>query len=74
MSTISLELSPSTIARRARGKNWFWRFVAAVHEARMRRAREVIAQHRQFLPPDLELAGDKLNARSEDQLPFVCRD
>jgi hypothetical protein len=74
MSIATLELSPSTIARRSRGKNWFWRFVAALHDARMRRAREVIAQHRHLLPSDLELAGDTLVARSEDQLPFVRRD
>jgi hypothetical protein len=74
MSILRLELSPSTIARRARGKTWFWRFVAALHESRMRRARDEIARHRHLLPADLELAGDTLNGRSEDQLPFVRRD
>ena len=74
MSVLSLELSPSVVARRARGGGWFWRFLAALHKARMQRAREVVAQHRHLLPSDLELAGDMLNARSEDQLPFGRRD
>lgn len=73
MSVISFHSSPSALAVRARRRNLLWRFFAALHAARMRRAREVIAQHRHLLPRDFEIAGDKLDARSEDQLPFICR-
>ena len=74
MFALSFELSPSELERRARRRRWFARFLAALHAARMRRAREVIAQHRHLLPRDFEIAGDRLNARSEDQLPFIGRD
>ena len=47
------------------------RALAAIHASRMRKAREEIARHRHLLPADFELAGDTLNERSEDQLPFV---
>ena len=74
MSLLSLELSPSAVARRAQGRKWFWRFLAALQESRMRRAREVIAQHHHLLPSALETAGDRLDARSEHQLPFRRND
>ena len=71
MSALSLDLSPSEVARRSRRKSWFVRLFAALQESRMRRAREVIAQHRHLLPHDLEKAGNRLVPRAEDQLPFV---
>lgn len=79
MSALSLHLSPSgvarrSVARRARRRSWFARFMAAVHESRMRTAREVIAQHRHLLPADFERAANRLDARSEDRLPFMRRD
>jgi hypothetical protein len=40
----------------------------------MRSARAEIARHRHLLPAELELAGNRLDARSEHQLPFIGRD
>lgn len=73
MSTLSLHLSPSAVARRSR-RSWFARFIAALQESRMRTARAELARHRHLLPAEFELAGNRLNARSEDQLPFIRRD
>ena len=74
MSTLSLHHSPSAVARRSNRRRWFARFLAAWQESRMRTARQVIAQHRHLLPAEFELAGDKLDARSEDRLPFMRDD
>jgi hypothetical protein len=74
MSTLSLELSPSAIARRSSRRSWLARFFALVQESRMRTARAEIARHRHLLPAEFELAGNRLDARSENQLPFVGRD
>jgi hypothetical protein len=74
MSTLSLHLSPSAVARRANRKGWLARFFAALQESRMRTAREVIAQHRHLLPTELQRAGDKLDGRNEDLLPFTRND
>ena len=73
MSTLSLHLSPSAVARRSR-RSWFARFIAALHDSRMRSARAEIARHRHLLPDEFELVGNRLTARSEDQLPFIRRD
>ena len=73
MASLGLGLSPSAVARRSR-RGWLSRVFAAVHDSRMRSARAEIARHRHLLPADLERAGDALDARSEDQLPFVRRD
>jgi hypothetical protein len=70
MATLGLDLSPSALARRSRRRAWFARFMAAVHDSRMRSARSELARHRHLLPAELERAGDTLDARSEDQLPF----
>ncbi len=74
MSTLSLHLSPSAVARRSRHRGWLARFLAVVQESRMRSARAEIARHRHLLPDELELAGNRLDARSEHLLPFVGRD
>jgi hypothetical protein len=74
MSTLSLELSPSAIARRSSRRSWLAHFFALVQESRMRTARAEIARHRHLLPAEFELAGNRLDARSEHQLPFVGRD
>jgi hypothetical protein len=74
MSTLSLHLSPSAVARRSRGRGWLARFFALVQESRMRTARAEIARHRHLLPVEFELAGNRLDARSEHQLPFMDRD
>jgi hypothetical protein len=74
MSTLSLHLTPSAVARRAHRKGWFARLIMAVQESRMRTAHEVIVQHRHLLPADFELAGNRLDARTEDHLPFMRND
>ena len=74
MSALSLELSPSAIARRSRRRSWLARFVALVQESRMRSARAEIARHRHLLPAEYEIVGNRLVARNEHQLPFAGRD
>jgi hypothetical protein len=74
MSALGLELSPSAVARRSHRRSWLARFLVLVQESRMRAARAEIARHRHLLPAEFELAGDRLDARSEHQLPFVPRD
>src|SRR5215831_3895596 len=68
MSVLSLDHSPSAVARRSRRASWLARFLAAVQESRMRSARAEIARHRHLLPAEFELAGNRLDARSEHQL------
>ena len=74
MSTLSLHLSPSAVARRSRRQGWFAKFLALVQESRLRTARAELARHRHLLPAEFELAGNFVSARNEDQLPFVRRD
>ena len=74
MSALSLDLSPSAVARRSRRASWLARVFAAVQASRMRSARAEIARHRHLLPDEFELAGNQLDARSEHQLPFIGRD
>ncbi len=74
MSALGLHLSPSAVARRSRRHGWFAKFIALLQESRLRSARAEIARHRHLLPAEFELAGNLLNARNEDQLPFVRRD
>jgi hypothetical protein len=57
--------------RRSRGRNWLARLIAAFQESRMRAARAEVARRRHLLPAELELEGDRLDARSEQQLPFI---
>jgi hypothetical protein len=40
----------------------------------MRTARAEIARYRHLLPEEFELAGNRLDARSEHRLPFMGRD
>src|SRR5262245_27880052 len=47
-------------------KSIFTRLIEAVHAVTMRE----IDHHCHLLPDDLERAGNRLNARSEDALPF----
>jgi hypothetical protein len=70
MATLGLDLTPSALARRSRRRSWLARFMAALYDSRMRSARAELARHRHLLPAELERAGDRLDSRSEDQLPF----
>ena len=74
MSAFSLDLSSPVVTRRVRRRGWLARFITAVEDSRMRSARATLARHRHLLPAELERAGDRLNARSEDQLPFIRGD
>ena len=51
-------------------KTWLRRLFVALAEARMREAEREIARHRHLLPPELEISGNRLTARNEDELPF----
>jgi hypothetical protein len=74
MSAFSLDLSPPVVTRRVRRRGWLARVIAAVEDSRMRSARAALARHRHLLPGELERAGDRLDARSEDRLPFGRHD
>jgi len=74
MSAFSLDLGSPSITRRVRRRGWLARVLAAVQASRMRSARAELARHRHLLPDDLQRAGDRLDWRSEDQLPFGRRD
>jgi hypothetical protein len=49
------------------------RFYAGLIEARRRQALQELKRHGVMLPSELELAGWKLDERSEDSLPFTRR-
>jgi len=74
MSTVSLDLSPSAVARRSRRQPWFARFLTALYDSRMRSALAEIERYRHLLPADFEIVGNRLTARSENQLPFIGKD
>jgi predicted transcriptional regulator len=69
MSSFGIEL-PSGRAYAPR-TSLFARFVKAIYDSRMRRAQEIIAQHRHLLPTELEAAGRQLHGRNDDRLPFL---
>lgn len=52
------------------GTSLLRRVFTAFAEARMRQAEREIARHRHLLPPELEISGNRLTPRNEDQLPF----
>jgi hypothetical protein len=58
-------------AATTKGKSALVRFFEAIADARLRQAEREIAMHRHLLPADFEIAGHKINERSEDTLPFV---
>jgi hypothetical protein len=51
----------------------FSRFLRALVAARMRQFEREIAPPRHLLPRELEQAGNRLNSRNEDALPFEGR-
>jgi hypothetical protein len=69
MSSLGLDL-PSGRAY-APHESLFARFLKALRDSRMRKAREIIAQHSHLLPPELERAGHRLRGRNDDRLPFI---
>jgi hypothetical protein len=73
MSTIAYtgDLAATAAEAKPARKGWFARFIAALQESRMKQAQREIAYYRHLLPRDMEWAGDHVNARNEDQLPFT---
>ena len=74
MSIITYDIAPnatSAAAPKGARKSLFWRFYDRLIEARMRHAEDVLRQHSHLVPHELEQAGWKVSARSEDSLPFV---
>ncbi len=51
----------------------FSRFLRALMASRMRQFEREIVPHRHLLPRELEQAGNRLNSRNEDALPFEGR-
>ncbi len=70
MSLLSLHAPASVAVRENARKGLLKRLYEAMREARMRRAQEVVAQYRHLLPSELETFGNRLDARSEERLPF----
>ncbi len=68
-ATISAK-TPAATKVSAGTKGFFARAYAAFVEARMRQAEREIAMHRHLLPGQLQMAGERLAARSEKNLPF----
>ena len=60
---------PATKIRPA-GTSWLRRLFVALMEARMRQAEREVARYRHLIPAELEMSGDRLTARNEDELPF----
>jgi hypothetical protein len=60
---------PATKSQPA-GTGWLRRFLVALMEARMRQAEREIARYHHLIPTELEMSGDRLTARNEDELPF----
>jgi hypothetical protein len=54
-----------------KGKGWLRRFYDALVAARLKQAERELEMHRHLLPGEFEIAALKLNARNEDELPFV---
>lgn len=52
------------------GKGRLGRLFVVLAEARMRQAEREIARYRHLLPQELEISGDRLTPRNEDELPF----
>ena len=76
MTAITVGTATATVRAKApaksapAGKSFFARAYAAFVEARMRQAEREIAMHRHLLPGQLQMAGERLAARSEKDLPF----
>lgn len=63
--------APATEARTGAERGFWTRAWDAFVEARMRSAMREIRMHRHLLPADLEIAGNRISYKNEDQLPFV---
>ena len=57
-----------TVAKR---KGLFTQFIEAVQAGRMRQAQREVARYRHLMPEEFERAAARLDARSEQSLPFM---
>jgi hypothetical protein len=71
LSTIASSLDYAAKKAVPGEKGLFRRLYDRMIEARMRQANDVLRQHSHLIPHELEQAGWKISARSEDSLPFV---
>jgi hypothetical protein len=71
MAIITRGAAPPVTGAAGPGPNLFMRFLNSLAEAQMRHAVREIARHSHLLPHELEDAGDSLDSRSEDKLPFI---
>jgi hypothetical protein len=71
MATITYGTAIGTSESEPARMSLWKRFMAALIEARMRKAEEEIRRYRHLLPQELEWAAHKLGPRTEDQLPFI---
>lgn len=68
-ATIAAPAAPAKTPAKTKG---FWaRAYDAFTEAQMRRAMREIKLYQHLLPAELEVAGNKITYKTEDQLPFV---
>jgi hypothetical protein len=63
--------APTTKTEIGAARGFWARAWEAFVEARMRSAMRDIRMHRHLLPADLEIAGNRISYKNEDQLPFV---
>ena len=71
MSSITYDRVVASAPKAAKApKGLLRRFFDLLIEARTRQAADVLRQHRHLIPQELEQAGWKISARSEDSLPF----
>ena len=63
--------APAVPAAAPKRKSFLARFYDAFVQSQMRKVERELRMHRHLLPADFEFAGNKLNSKSEDSLPFV---
>ena len=61
----------ATVEKTASGRGLLARFLDALIEVQMKRAMREVRMHRHLLPAELEIIGNTISYRNEDQLPFV---
>jgi hypothetical protein len=74
MTAVTYGANSATIAAPAapaKTKGFWARVYDAFTEAQMRRAMREIKLYQHLLPAELEVAGNKITYKTEDQLPFV---
>ena len=70
MAHITFDRVGATDAPASRRPGVFARLFSALADARMREAQRELRRHRHLLPRELELSGNRLTERNEEDLPF----